>query len=150
HFVDVDRVGLAVGADGFDAGHLPSGHSEVERHDASGRLQVLLQIRAKPRVRTGQQIESDHVSRAEIDLQGVVVNDFYHRRQTQRIDLLQGGFAELLGNFHAYGVRFEFLGGGDDDAAVPRAKIVDDFTRLDLRRFEHALDDDLGTWQVGS
>jgi hypothetical protein len=60
------------------------------------------------------------------------------------LDALTGFAAEIGHDLDAYGADTVDASGGDHDAAVAAAEVVDDVTGLDAARLEHLLDEGCG------
>src|SRR5690606_22103194 len=84
----------------------------------------------------------------EIHVQQVTVDDGDLIGESQAANAGGGGAAEFLGDLHSHGLGAEQARGGDDDAAVAAAEVVDGLAGLDLGGFQHFFDDDLGGGDV--
>ncbi len=106
-------------------------------NNPAARSQLAQQLRPKAEVDLGREVESDHRGHAHVGGEEVLLHERDPVGDAGAGGVLTG-FADALGvEIDADAARAVLLGGGDHDAPVAAAEIVDDVGGADLRGLQH-------------
>src|ERR1700691_3659311 len=107
-------------------------------------FQILFQVRTQQLVGVGGQVEGNNVSGAQVDIQEIPVDHLCVIIQTQPANARVGAIYQIVRNLNAHGFGLEPANGGEQNAPVAAAQIVEFLAGLQIGQLQHAIDDFLG------
>src|SRR5450432_2459128 len=135
--------------DGLFLGGFPVVHAPTVGDDSGAGLELPEELGPQPQVDGGQQVESDHGGVVNVGIEQIVFFEL-HQGFDARLAGVFAGFLDKFGiDVDAHSARAVILGGGDDDAPVAAAEVIDDVAPGNAGEPEHAVDDGIRAANVG-